>query len=64
MKSATVDLRTSKGSVRSAMPLCTSRKRSICWRDDSSPSNSRANIGWKSASLEPRPRLLRTPCTM
>ncbi len=64
MKSATVDLRTSKGSVRNTRPLRTSRKRSICMRGDSSPSNSTANMGWNSAAFEPRPRVLRTPCTM
>ena len=53
MKSAMVDLRTSNGSDCSTMPLRTSRKRCICIRDDSSPSNSTANIGWNNASFEP-----------
>ena len=64
MKSATVDLRTSKGTCSSTKPARTSLKRCICCRDDSSPSKATGNIGWKSASFEPRPERLRTPCTM
>ena len=64
MKSAMVDLRTSNGSDCSTIPLRTSRKRCICMRDDSNPSNSTANIGWNSASFDPWPRADRTPCTM
>ena len=64
MKSAMVDLRTSNGTSRSAKPARTSLKRCISCRGDSSPSNSTGNIGWKSASFEPRPLRLLTPWTM
>ena len=65
IKSAMVDLRMSNGISCNAQAARVSRKRCMCCADDgSSPSNSRGNIGWKSASFEPRPLRLRTPWTM
>ena len=64
INNAMVDFRTSNGRLCSTNPARTSLKRSICCRGDSSPSNSTGNIGWNSASFEPRPLRLRTPCTM
>ena len=57
-------LRTSNGTDISGRRLRISRMRCICACGCSTPSNSTRNIGWRSAALLPRPRLLRMPCTM
>ena len=64
MKSETVLLRTSNGTLESGTRLRTSFMRCISACGCSTPSNSSRNIGWNSASFEPRPLRLRTPCTM